>query len=329
MEGPVGKLGNLMKAPLFCSLLFLPLATLEANNVGNWDLSSWGSVGNNYLSATIQSDGSKPVGLTTNLTSPTLYIIEGEADGTTTTVKPWSVPPNATSSYKYSQNFTFSSPVDFGATSRQSQFSSATANGFGLRITTQNPEFVDAYHITIQLVGGGVFTAFNGTPDGFGPPAGIGTKTVEIQWTNPSPPTGTATFGGIAITGPVTGIHMEVSATYENDESITLNPTNLVEVKLNNGPHVPFAPTVRISGRETIRTSSKSVRIRGTAADRDGNLARVEVKAGNLPFTRAKGTFSWSYTLRKLKPGKNTILVRAVDSTGRKSRVTRIRVIRS
>lgn len=318
-----------MKTHLFCFLLFLPLATVEANNVGNWDLSSWGSAGNSYLSPTIQSDGSKPVGLTTNFTSSTNYFIEGEADGTTTTANPWIVSPNAISGYKYSQKFTFSSPVDFGATSRQSQFSSATANGFGLRIATQNPEFVNAYNITIQLVGGGVFTAFNGTPDGFGPPAGIGTKTVEIQWTNPNPPKGTATFGGIAITGPVTGIHMEVSASYKNDGNMILNPTNIVEVKLNNGPHVTFAPTVRVSGRKTIRTSAKSVRIQGTAADLDGNLARVEVKAGNLPFTRARGTLSWSYTLRKLKPGKNTILVRAVDSTGRQSRVIRIRVMRS
>jgi hypothetical protein len=93
------------------------------------------------------------------------------------------------------------------------------------------------------------------------------------------------------------------------------------------------APTLSIRGKKTIRVQSRTARhpVRGTAADLDGNLARVEVKdtrpKGRKTFRRATGKANWSYRA-PLRKGRNLIQAVAVDSDGNRSKTARITVIR-
>jgi len=88
------------------------------------------------------------------------------------------------------------------------------------------------------------------------------------------------------------------------------------------------APTVRISGKKKITTTKAKLAIKGTAADIDDNLAKVEVQVGKAKYKMAKGTTTWKFTAH-LKPGKNKILARAVDTTGLTSASAKIIVIRA
>lgn len=93
------------------------------------------------------------------------------------------------------------------------------------------------------------------------------------------------------------------------------------------------APTLSIRGKKTIRVKSRTARhlVRGTAADLDRNLSRVEVKdsrpKGKKTFRRATGTSKWSYRA-PLRKGRNVIQAVAVDSAGNRSKTARITVIR-
>jgi hypothetical protein len=93
------------------------------------------------------------------------------------------------------------------------------------------------------------------------------------------------------------------------------------------------APTLSIKGKKTIRVDAATARylIRGTAADGDGDLARVEAKDarpnGAKIFRSAKGTANWTYRA-PLKSGRNKIQVRAVDQSGNLSGMSQITVIR-
>lgn len=93
------------------------------------------------------------------------------------------------------------------------------------------------------------------------------------------------------------------------------------------------APSLTIKGKKTVRVdaATASYTVRGTAADVDGNLARVEAKdtrpKGKKIFRSAKGTANWTYRAR-LKTGRNKIEVRAVDAGGNLSLPKRVTVIR-
>jgi hypothetical protein len=93
----------------------------------------------------------------------------------------------------------------------------------------------------------------------------------------------------------------------------------------------PNAPGLRISGPKTIKTSRSRHSLRGTAADADGDLLRVEVldqrPRGGRMFRPASGAAVWSFTA-PLKPGRNRIEARAMDQGGRFSPKVRITVIR-
>lgn len=94
-----------------------------------------------------------------------------------------------------------------------------------------------------------------------------------------------------------------------------------------------LAPTVAIKGAKTIRVkaSVKSSILRGTAADVEGDLARVEAKdtrpTGRKMFRSTTGTSSWTYRA-PLKTGRNQIQVKAVDQGGNSSTISIITVIR-
>src|SRR5690606_9701757 len=95
-------------------------------------------------------------------------------------------------------------------------------------------------------------------------------------------------------------------------------------------PAPATSPTLKITGRKKVRTTKPRHRVTGTAADADGNLARVEAKdtrpKGVKKFRKAKGSAKWKYQA-PLKTGRNKIQVRAVDATGRTSKTARITVV--
>ena len=103
----------------------------------------------------------------------------------------------------------------------------------------------------------------------------------------------------------------------------------VVDVYYSNAVVVP--PTLRVTGKKTITTSKRRYTLNGKAADTDGDLVRVEARdsrpKGRKKFRSAKGTDRWKYKA-PLKSGRNSVKIRAVDSTGRMSRVTRVTIIK-
>lgn len=87
------------------------------------------------------------------------------------------------------------------------------------------------------------------------------------------------------------------------------------------------APTVAIRGAKRIRTTKPKIALRGTAADADGAIARVEVKAGPGGYRPAKGLGRWTYRA-KLRAGNNRIRIRAVDDDGARSKIAKMTVAR-
>lgn len=84
-------------------------------------------------------------------------------------------------------------------------------------------------------------------------------------------------------------------------------------------------PVVSIRGASTIRSSGRFVRIRGTATD-DVALRRVEARVGNRPFRPVNGLRTWNLRVA-VTDRSQTILVRAIDASGNRSTVTRVRLI--
>lgn len=80
------------------------------------------------------------------------------------------------------------------------------------------------------------------------------------------------------------------------------------------------------SGKRLIRTSLRNYVLSGRARD-DVRVAYVEVKVGSDKYKRARGTSSWRFTTR-LVPGRNPVIVRAVDTNGRVSRTEKLTLVR-
>lgn len=81
------------------------------------------------------------------------------------------------------------------------------------------------------------------------------------------------------------------------------------------GPPDHTPPRVFISAPLTeTRFENAELELRGKADD-DVRVAAVEWKLNDLPFQKASGTTSWSAGAR-LKPGENTLVVRAIDTAG-------------
>jgi DNA-binding beta-propeller fold protein YncE len=118
-------------------------------------------------------------------------------------------------------------------------------------------------------------------------------------------------------------------------EGIAVSDSGIVYVAdKNNGRIVRWqiveptpTPMVSISGKAKITTRSPKLALKGTATDAGGTLARVEVKVGRAAYKPAKGAASWTFTA-KLQPGRNVILVRAVDVSGAMSATKQIVVVR-
>ncbi|MDD5198593.1 MAG: NHL repeat-containing protein [Terrimicrobiaceae bacterium] len=87
----------------------------------------------------------------------------------------------------------------------------------------------------------------------------------------------------------------------------------------------PGKPKLTIAGKKTITTGKPSVRIRGTASSSVG-IARVEFKVGTGSFKTAQGTASWKFKTSITSPA-TIIKIRAIDTTGRFSKVGKVKVI--
>lgn len=86
-------------------------------------------------------------------------------------------------------------------------------------------------------------------------------------------------------------------------------------------------PTVRITGKKTIRTTKRRVIIRGTATDELG-VTSVEFKvAGSGGFKAAKGTSQWKAVVRP-KKRVTKVKIRAFDAAGNVSAQTTAKIIR-
>ncbi len=88
------------------------------------------------------------------------------------------------------------------------------------------------------------------------------------------------------------------------------------------------APTVRVSGKHTRRVAATKLTFKGTAADANGDLARVEVKVGKAKWKKARGLEKWRFVAYHLKIGRTKIQVRATDTTGLRSSPARLTIIR-
>jgi len=84
-------------------------------------------------------------------------------------------------------------------------------------------------------------------------------------------------------------------------------------------------PRVKVKKKRQT-TSRRRITIRGTATD-DQGISKVEYKGGGGRYKKARGKSRWRFPV-KLDPGTNRILIRAVDSTGKRSKVVRVKVKR-
>lgn len=88
-------------------------------------------------------------------------------------------------------------------------------------------------------------------------------------------------------------------------------------------------PTLKLKGKKKIVTSRGRINIRGLAIDPDGDVRMVRFKDSRPKgkrYRNAKGTTNWK-AKAKLKPGRNKILVQAIDSRGVGSALLKVTVI--
>lgn len=82
-------------------------------------------------------------------------------------------------------------------------------------------------------------------------------------------------------------------------------------------------PNLTLAGKPSRQTRRSHLVLRGTAA----HAERVEVKTGTLSYAAARGTDPWSYRVR-LRPGRNRVFVRALNTAGESSLPLRCRIDR-
>ncbi len=85
-------------------------------------------------------------------------------------------------------------------------------------------------------------------------------------------------------------------------------------------------PTVTVKGKRTLTTTRSRVVIRGRASD-DTGVSRVEYKVPGSKYRFARGKDNWKIRTR-LDRKRTVVKVRAIDASGQRSLVRRIKVIR-
>lgn len=91
-------------------------------------------------------------------------------------------------------------------------------------------------------------------------------------------------------------------------------------------PTPPTPPTLTIKGKKRIVTKRSRVVLKGSATASRG-LAHVEYKVQNFAVKKATGSSNWKIRT-KLRPGRNLIQIRAVDTTGDGSTILSRKVVR-
>lgn len=89
-------------------------------------------------------------------------------------------------------------------------------------------------------------------------------------------------------------------------------------------------PTLRFTGKKSIRTSRSTYPVKGKASDADADLAHVmfiDARQRGKRWRKARGTVSWTATA-VLRNGRNVIQARAYDKNGAASRIERIKILR-
>jgi sugar lactone lactonase YvrE len=86
-------------------------------------------------------------------------------------------------------------------------------------------------------------------------------------------------------------------------------------------------PSVTLKGSARRKVVGTRVKLTGTASAEAG-LAKVEFSLNKAPFVSAVGTTSWKLTGKPLKPGRNSLTIRATDSDGGLSGLVKVRVTR-
>ncbi|MGH8047985.1 MAG: hypothetical protein ACREKL_12135, partial [Chthoniobacterales bacterium] len=86
-------------------------------------------------------------------------------------------------------------------------------------------------------------------------------------------------------------------------------------------PTPPAPPVLRVTDLKRIGPGKTSVRVRGTAISTVG-IASVTYRIGHGRFRKADGTRRWKFE-GDLKHGMNVIAIRATDSTGQTTEVSR------
>ena len=244
---------RLLVLPWFLLAFALQSPSARAAAIGNWDLSPWsyssGGSPSSITTSVIQSDGTPSVGLSANTTGSGNTFLSGSATGRATGGTFQVIPASGQYQYSYSGTFSFSAPVDFGLPSTQSQFNSSPPdNGIGLQIRTEDSSFIIRYHLVFGLSGGGIFAAFGGSPGGFGPPSGVGTSSVTVDWLGgPGAEQGLASFDRIQVSGNVQSFTISHEVTYENTSGGTIDAINVADVKINTIPE-PGSVTLAYCG---------------------------------------------------------------------------------
>lgn len=128
-----------------------------------------------------------------------------------------------------------------------------------------------------------------------------------------------------------------VGARFEDSSATGINGDQASNAALDSGAAYAFivtpgefvAPTLKVNGGKTIRTSARKVVIRGKASDASG-IARVEYKAGKGGFKAAKFNGSTWKAVVRFKGSKRRVVaqIRAVDGHGNFSKIARVKVLR-
>ena len=123
--------------------------------------------------------------------------------------------------------------------------------------------------------------------------------------------------------GPNT-IYARVNDTSGNSREVQVDDVSYVV----EGSEDTTLPTVSIdSPSDGDAFTTATITVSGTASD-NGDVSKVEVRAGSGDWMGASGTTSWSKTMTMIQ-GINTIDVRAIDDTGNPSETASVTVARN
>jgi hypothetical protein len=121
---------------------------------------------------------------------------------------------------------------------------------------------------------------------------------------------------------------LKVNASGDLVFTVRLDDTTNALLRVKEAPPVDATPpSLAVKGKKKITTTAGTVRLRGTAEDA-GGLARVEFRIGTKgKFRPAKNTTAWSARIG-LKPGRNVVTLRAVDTAGNASATQKVTIVR-